>query len=309
MLLKARNLYSRFSPPKNARVPVDVTGDASQDLIRKGLTGDRPFMVARMGFTELDCATKYQSSKLGLPKYWRFITSGINNYEIDDISVKEMTIQSGFFPSNVKNLERFSEILINDMPQVDVLGSWLHNEKFFANELRNATRIQLADIEPYYSNKPWSIALAGKKVLLIHPFEETIKAQYLKRKHLFTNPDVLPEFELKTIKAVQGIVGEKTSYNDWFEALDSMKSKIDATDFDVAIIGAGAYGFSLAAHVKRIGKKAVHMGGATQLMFGIMGRRWVDNTRVTAMVNDYWTRPSQTETPRDFKRMEDGAYW
>lgn len=309
MLLKARLLYSRFKPPKNERPHVDVTGEQAQDVIRKAISGNQPVMIARMGFTELDCATKFWSSKLGLSKYSLFITGGINNYEIDDISVEEMERQSGFFPSNVRNLERFSELLINDMPQADILGSWLPNENYFSDEFGKIVRIQLADIEPYYFNNPWSAALEGKKVLLIHPFEETIRSQYAKRQHLFKNPDVLPEFELKTIKAVQGIVGEKTAFNSWFDALDSMKSKIDATDFDVAIIGAGAYGFCLGAHVKRLGKKAVHMGGATQLMFGIMGQRWVNNARVTALINDYWTRPSQLETPRDFKKMEDGAYW
>ena len=50
-----------------------------------------------------------------------------------------------------------------------------------------------------------------------------------------------------------------------------MKNQIVKTDFDIAIIGAGAYGFSLAAFIKKIGKKAVHLGGPTQVLFGIKG--------------------------------------
>lgn len=38
-------------------------------------------------------------------------------------------------------------------------------------------------------------------------------------------------------------------------------------DFDVAIIGCEAYGFPLAARLKRAGKIVVHMGGATQILF------------------------------------------
>ena len=55
-----------------------------------------------------------------------------------------------------------------------------------------------------------------------------------------------------------------------------MKAQIDKEDFDICLIGAGAYGFPLAAYVKRKGKKAVHLGGALQLLFGIKGSRWED---------------------------------
>ena len=51
-------------------------------------------------------------------------------------------------------------------------------------------------------------------------------------------------------------------------------------DFDTAIIGCGAYGFPLAAKLKAAGKQAFHMGGATQLLFGIKGSRWALILRV-----------------------------
>ena len=90
------------------------------------------------------------------------------------------------------------------------------------------------------------------------------------RAQLFDNPDVLPEFEsLTCIKAVQTQAGEKCQFKDWFEALDYMKGQIDKCDYDVAIIGCGAYGMSLAAHVKRQGKVALHLAGCTQMLFGV----------------------------------------
>lgn len=47
---------------------------------------------------------------------------------------------------------------------------------------------------------------------------------------------------------------------------------MDKIDYDICLIGCGAYGFPLAAHAKRKGKKAVHLGGALQLLFGIKGK-------------------------------------
>ena len=38
-----------------------------------------------------------------------------------------------------------------------------------------------------------------------------------------------------------------------------MENEISGIDFDICILGCGAYGLSLAATIKRMGKKAVHM--------------------------------------------------
>jgi hypothetical protein len=161
------------------------------------------------------------------------------------------------------------------------------------------------------SGNPWSRVLAGKKVLVVHPFADTIADQYSrKRTALFANPLVLPEFELKTIKAVQSIANNKSQFLTWFDALDHMKAQIFVTDFDIAIIGCGAYGMPLAAHCKRIGRKAVHLGGQTQLLFGLKGKRWeTGHDEITSMFNEHWVYPGEHDKPKDFKVVEGGAYW
>ena len=54
------------------------------------------------------------------------------------------------------------------------------------------------------------------------------------------------------MKAVQTQADAKDSrFKDWFEALQYMKDEIDKCDYDIALIGCGAYGMCLAAHVKR----------------------------------------------------------
>ena len=97
-------------------------------------------------------------------------------------------------------------------------------------------------------------------------------------------------------------------YNNWFDALDDMIRKVDTVDFDVAIIGCGAYGMPLAAHIKQIGKQAIHLGGATQLMFGIMGKRWDHIPEIHSLVNENWVRPMENETPKCSNDIEAGCY-
>ena len=90
----------------------------------------------------------------------------------------------------------------------------------------------------------------------------------------------------------------------WSSAL---RGKID---FDVAILGCGAYAFSLGAFIKRdLGKCAVHLGGATQLLFGIRGGRWDSWPCFNIYFNKYWTRPDESERPSNYKFHEGGAYW
>ena len=100
-----------------------------------------------------------------------------------------------------------------------------------------------------------------------------------------------------------------------------MEDKISEIDFDIAILGCGAYGLPLAAHIKRMGRQAIHLGGGTQLLFGIKGRRWEENyvwkyptpvkldLNYKDLFNEHWVRPSREETPQNAQRVEDGCYW
>ena len=180
-------------------------------------------------------------------------------------------------------------------------------------------KVMLLALEPYWAIEPWTRALEGKKVLVIHPFASLIESQYAeKRELLFQDKRVLPSFELKTLQAVQSIGGE-SDFKDWFEALDWMNSCMDATDYDIALIGCGAYGFPLAAHAKRMGKQSVHLGGALQLLFGIRGKRWDDpsygvpvfgvQNMYKRLFNEAWVYPTENMQPKSADKVEGGCYW
>jgi len=178
-------------------------------------------------------------------------------------------------------------------------------EKFFPN----AKIVPLTDLEPYYHTNPWSEVLEGKRVLVVHPYEDSIKQQYAKHRLLFDDSRILPNLELMTLKAVQSIAANETDFSNWFDALAWMCRRVSELDFDIAIIGAGAYGLPLAALIKGLGKKAVHLGGATQILFGIKGKRWDELPFFQQLYNENWVRPLPTETPGNFRMVESGCYW
>lgn len=282
---------------------VQFSGQEASDRIKELLSKEKPAMVCRFGSNELQCVVSYlHESKFLKNAQW------YEHYHWNDI-LYNMSSFAGFFPAERSLLYQFSELMLEDMKLIDILGTWRKEEFYIQDRIARSISIRLKDIEPYHSSKPWTTVLEGKKVLVIHPFVHTIRSQYQKRPLLFENGAMLPAFDLITIQAVQSIAGTKTEFETWFDALDHMKKQIDAIDFDIALIGCGAYGFPLAAHVKRIGKKAVHVGGALQLMFGIMGKRWESNENILKLKNEHWVYPSRQESPDNKDIVEGGCYW
>lgn len=269
------------------------------------LTGE-PFAAVRYGGTEISTYKHCMAYYLGIQK------------ELSQAVVNDLQRQSGFFPNDKSLLPKFRELMENDSNSIDFLASyeWTFENFMLRNFVpKGAIVSDNRALEPYYlgdDQTPWSKALEGKRVLVIHPFEDTIKKQYAKHELLFKNKDILPEFELHTLKAVQTIVGTKDDrFDTWFDALEWMYQEAMKIPFDVAILGCGAYGLSLACKLKRAGKQAVHIGGATQILFGIRGKRWELNSKeVSALFNEHWARPSAEETPQNKHKNEfGGAYW
>jgi hypothetical protein len=292
--------------------PGVAIAQAASDLVHDELAADRPSMICRLGATELATVTS-ATTPLTAATAWKLVSGDV---VVRDIGlhaglVNSLCLLSGFFPGSVPEGRRFVSLMLEDMRLIDILGVWCKQEVCFEALLSEARRVRFRDLEPYMHERPWSRALAGRRVLVVHPFAETIEMQYRERRaELFANPDVLPEFELQTIKAVQSIAHNETPFATWFDALEHMKQQISARHFDIAIIGCGAYGLPLAAHVKRIGRKAVHLGGQTQLLFGIKGKRWeTGHDRIRALFNEHWVYPSDTDKPRRYAAVEGGAYW
>jgi len=277
---------------RDANLKFDYTEEEASYKIAELLKSKKPAMICRFGSVEI-IATRDMDKVLKGKKF------NIENF-------KYMQSNAGFFPLKYENLKKFHDLMIESMPKIDILASWRLEEFYFDEKLKNCIKVHLTSLEPFESKNPWTKELENKKVLVIHPFEKTIKSQYKKRKKLFSNPKVLPKFNLKTIKAVQSI-GGTSEFKDWFKALKYMKDKIDEEDFDIAILGCGAYGLPLAAYIKQKGKKAVHMGGATQLLFGIKGKRWEESHK--HLFNKYWVSPAEEEKPKNYKKVENGCYW
>ncbi len=310
----ARRGYMKFAADKDpfgVSFDADLAGQAASDLIRTRIEDDRPVMIARFGLNELSAVLTYLAARNGsiLRKSAAYVRGNAKEFWWEPALVAAMSNNAGFFPPDTELLNRFCSHMLDAMADVDVLGSWLKGERVVAPYLRKPVKVRLRDLEPYYHADPWTEALAGRDVLIVHPYSESIRRQYAKRTQLFSDGRVLPEFNLLTLRAVQSIAGSDPGFRDWFEAYDAMAEQLAELEFDVAIIGCGAYGFPLAAHVKRLGKKAVHLGGATQILFGIKGKRWDQHEFISQLFNEHWARPLASEHPEGYMSIEEGCYW
>lgn len=277
-----------------------IEPDEANRIFYEAILGDRPFYIGRLGSVEMECMCHYyyflnrnQGSDKPYPPNVRMI----------------MNINAGFFPPEDRLLDEFARRYDKDLKEMDII--WCRFLSKFEDQIYHDFCPNTPITEYKYTclpnllENPWTEAFAGKKILVIHPFEASIRKNYKIKDKLYDNPRFMPDFDLITYKPVQSIAGNRTDYATWFEALDAMENDISKIDFDVALIGAGAYGLALGAFIKRLGKKAFHIGGILQLYFGIRGKAW-DKYNIH---NEFWTRPTADEVPEGYKKVEAGRYW
>lgn len=316
--LKMLNAAKRFFTQESFAICNDYvqkSGQMANDYIYESLNAmpSKPLMCAKFGTTELGVVCAYEI------KHRYPLKAYLDDFLHGRVSVYHKNILdglcrlSGFFPNKLQLGEKFYNLVLDDMREIDVLASYIYEEKYI-NKYLNCVKV---DLDGYYApfmwQNPWTKYLKGKKVLVVHPFVDSIRYQYEhNRDKLFDNSDVLPEFkELLTVKAVQTISDQQDErFDTWFDALQFMKDEISKLDFDIALIGCGAYGMCLAAHVKRMGKQAVHLAGWTQMLFGVYGERWIkDQPQYSKYINEYWIRPLESEKPKGAEKVENGCYW
>ena len=276
-----------------------LTGASGLDAIIDLFNNNKPFMIGRYGTSEGRALIEYYQIKLGLRKDYLPRTK------------KFLCCNAGFFPDDNQSINQWGEMLSELSKECDIMGVMNYYCEGWAieNLCPNALLVPNGCIAS--GTDGYTHCLENKKVLVIHPMNKTIENQYFnKRELLYPNSNTLPKFDLKTIKAVNTQADEvDTRFATWFDALDYMTDEALKVDFDIALIGCGAYGFPLAARIKQMGKTAIHMGGAVQTLFGIKMLRGDNNPSINKMYNDAWIYPDESDKPKGFEKIEGGCYW
>lgn len=262
---------------------------------------DQPSAIGKIGSSELGA----------LRHYWVHADA---NGHCESWSYHPRTLYriAGVYPPKSAIFSRFCKTYQQALTSLDVLAVWFNwgEKTAYRRFAPNATLTALTALDPFYHEEPWSRRLAGKRVLVISPFVETIQRQFQRRANVWSaKPEVLPDFHLVTLRSPLSAFLSPPAHSDWFVALDDMRDKMTSLQFDIAIVGAGAWSIPLSAYAKTLGRCAIHLGGGTQILFGIQGGRWESHPQISSFRNDAWVRPSANETPEAARLIEGGCYW
>jgi hypothetical protein len=145
-------------------------------------------------------------------------------------------VNAGVFPQDSGAYDRFGELFLSAITDCDMLIAWdvAGEAEILARYARKATLVNA--LEPFFSPTPWTQALAGKRVLVISPFTESIRKQYAVRGSIWDDPRILPEFTLRTLRAPLSAALTPPADKDWFAALARMQEEMDEVDYQVALI-------------------------------------------------------------------------
>lgn len=223
---------------------------------------------------------------------------------------RRLFTNAGVFPDNVLAFNQFARTTCETLSHLDALAVWYNpGEAHVVRSLApKATLTGLTCLEPHLWQDPWFALLRSKRVLVVTPFVDSVRTQVGNLGAVWTKkPEMAVPFELATLRTPFAAAISPSPYRDWQTGLDELRREMDNIHFDVAIIGAGAWSLPLAVHAKQLGRVGIHLGGATQILFGVRGKRWDTNPKHAPFITEAWIRP--TERPALLSNIEDGCYW
>ena len=96
------------------------------NYIFKELKKDKPIMISRFGYTELNTIFRFDNYKRMhyLEKIYNWAQTSQYPFS-KNCRLNNIDKLSGFFPVSKKNLSLFKLEMINSMKEIDLLGSWV----------------------------------------------------------------------------------------------------------------------------------------------------------------------------------------
>ena len=229
---------SRFLGPTNASARIE-------QLLR----GDRAFLITRMGNAEQQVSFCFHTQKASAQQaamaqidsnagvYWTPSARGLTRaavlraYAAEFVRALQLSDLVGTYnaPSSGGRSDVYEAALMTRycMPRA------------------GCDAIEPRMLEPRFADRyrvtPWSTALAGRTVLVVSPFEDSIRSQYARRHKVWgaATARMLPDFKLKTVKTSMSAIGHRP-HRDFLETLQVLQQAVKAAQpFDVALMGCG----------------------------------------------------------------------
>lgn len=268
---------------------------------------NKPFIIARFGLgPETTLCYNYNVNKK------------INNNNLNNV----LRICGIYCKNNdITVFEKYFEELNNAIENSDILACFnnsnIESIQNVYSKMYNLTKIHSRSLEPFYvmqdNEIPWTHYLFGKKVLVVNPFTDSMKKQLDNNFQIFKDKKIfLDGQEFIFYKSFQ-THGNHYIHNNWLETFTIMCNDIEKLEFDIALLGCGGYGLPLCNFIKtKMNKSSIYIGGGLQLLFGVMGHRWInrdDWKKIIKENNSNFVFPSENEKLDNKNTIENSAYW
>jgi hypothetical protein len=262
----------------------------------------------------------------GIENQFAFIGTFVKNKRVStDIAnfVKErapvMKNNAGIKLTTFNDVEKYSDMYLNAFKNSEMYTVWEPHGNVYSGISQSHDYITdtfkkeqvwafTFDIFHYIHLNPWTLALKGKKILIISAFIESIKEKIPIREKIY-GIDLFPECEFVFCKPPQTNGTNPSRVFD--EELRDFMENVKTLDFDVALVSCGGYGNLVCNEIYEMGKSAIYVGGVLQMYFGVYGQRWMRERKdiMNLYMNQYWSRPKEEERPSNYKNIEGNCYW
>ena len=303
-ILLARRHINRLT------VPVSSRNDLLRD-IKYATNQSKPFALAKIGSSE-QLMIRYnmlESNK----KHSTIVTRNL---------IECFTRNAGLFPSNIKFISDYSSYFTDHTKNLDYVGIFYYpGEKSLIEHLDSNQKYCYKDIQqpdrsvPANNEKCYLQLFRGKKILIINPFGGFLASRADKEIFENTWQNINKKwFYPQSVSFVEYPYGysEKThlKYGTVYSLIDDILSNVSKQDFDIALIASGGMSIPLASQIKKMGKIAISLGGSLQVLFGVLGERWLSDANwMKTYVNNHWTRVPEEYKPAEGINCEGGCYW
>jgi hypothetical protein len=298
--IKFSNNFSRFDM-------IQENNDLYKYILSKG---DKPFIIPRIAGVENNLA--YLSA-----------TKEMIDVPILQQILPTMKQNAGIFFNTFESIDQYSKRYLEAFELADTYFDWekwgavyryiSDSHDFITNKICSSKKAIWAfslDVFNAIKYNPWTTALKGKRLLIVSPFETSMKSKLSVLDKIY-GVNLFPECTFTFIKPPQ-TQGENPS-RDWTEEVADFCVELDALGdtYDIALVSAGGYGNIICSEIFKRGKSAIYVGGVLQMYFGVLGGRWEKERAEVVQIykNEYWSRPMEEEKPKNHVAIEGSCYW
>lgn len=266
--------------------------------------------LGRLGNVEYNTLLKYNK----LTGTTRGATKSLNRLVgfTDRSFNKSLTLlnkNAGAYSVDAEDFHKFNSIYLNALDELDVYAKWFAGDQLIAKWKPGLSVIPLEYLNILQQPTFYDGVFDNKKILVVSSFENSILQQYNTKKDLLFHHLGVNKLTLFHIQSPYNI-NKTGKHQNWYQDLSILQEKVEEcvleNKIDYVIVGAGAFGLPLAFHAYKLGVNALHLGGATQLLFGVKGNRW---TAQIPKHSRFWMKPLPSDVPKFSNEIENGCYW